>query len=84
MQKPGEIKESEHDYQAKLNNILSTPLTAENIDSYADDAIDSTIELINDIIVDPHYKWDITLAENKKETEDNLVKIVGIKKIKLK
>ncbi len=76
MQKPGEIKESERDYQARLNSILSTPLTAENIDSYADDAIDSTIELINDIIVDPHYKWDITLAENKKETEDRILQEV--------
>ena len=70
MQKTGENQESNSNYQKRLDDILSTPLTAENINSYTDKAIDETIILIDDI--QAAHKWDI-LAGTKKEAEDQML-----------
>lgn len=70
MQNSGEKQESKNNYRARLDDILSTPLTAENIDSYANDAINSTIALIDDI--EAAHKWDI-LANTRREAEDKIL-----------
>lgn len=56
------------DYSDRLDAILSTPLSPENINSYADVALDATVELIQDVVSD--YNRQPTIAfETATETE---------------
>ena len=73
------IKPRESLYQEKLDGILSRELTPENIDTYADDAMDGLAGLIDELRNDPAYKWDFTLNASSKEQEDEMLRqILGV------
>jgi len=79
MNAPGENSGQKGKYQQELDNILSTGLTAENINTYSDDAIDRLADLIDEIKNDSAYKWDFSLNASSKEQEDEMFnQILGI------
>jgi len=79
MDNPGEISGPKETYQQKLDEILSTSLTTENINTYADDALDKLTDLIDEIKNDPAHKWDFSINASTKEQEDEMfTKILGI------
>ena len=79
MNNPGEDLDQKEKYQQKLDDILSTGLTAENINTYSDDALNGLIGLIDEIKNDPAYKWDFSLNTSTREQEDEMFRqILGI------
>ncbi len=60
----------------RLNGILYKPLTVENIESFADEAVSDTIELINDLLheykTNPNLEGNLSL--NTQEQEDDVCK----------
>lgn len=70
----GEINASseflKEDYKKRLDAILNRQLTVENIETFADDALNETIQLSNDVKIQ-YYKInsDITLAGRKQEDQ---------------
>lgn len=60
----------------RLNNILYKSLTVENIESFADEAITDTVDLINDLLheyqTNPNLEGDLSL--NTQEQEDYVCK----------
>ena len=79
MKNPGENLNKKEKYQQQLNNILSVDLTAENINTYSDDALNSLIGLIDEVKNDPACKWDFSLNVSAKEQEDKTLRqVLGV------
>ena len=79
MNKPGEGPVNREDYKRQLDDILSTSLTAENINTYSDDALDGLTDLIDKIKNDPAYRWSFSLTISAKEQEDEMFQqILGV------
>ena len=70
---------NESHYREELDDILSKELTAENINTYTDDAINDLANLIDEIKNDPAYKWDFGLNVSSQAQEDTMLKqVLGI------
>ena len=70
----GEINASseflKEDYKKRLDAILNRQLTVENIETFADDALNETIQLSNDVKIQyQKINSDITLAGRKQEDQ---------------
>jgi len=68
------IETLKNESQERLHDILHTQLTVENIETFASDAFDQTLELINDLLKEyrnnPNLEGDLTL--NNQEQEDDV------------
>jgi len=75
---PAEMKEAitRHDFNADYTKIMSRPLSPENIDSYAEDAVKDLIGLIDSILED--YGKQAPANLTKKELEDAALKHCGL------
>ena len=77
MQNPGEKNNSsESIYRQKLDEILSTELTTENINTYADDAINQLVELIDEVKDNPLLEWNLDPSLSPKDREDAMLREV--------
>jgi len=79
MEQLGSIDHSK-DFASSVEEIINQPLTVENVDTYAEAALDKLIQLINEMV--QAYEHQLTIwPDNSAEREDAAFAYYGVEKI---
>ena len=79
MEQLGGIDHSK-DFASSVAEIINQPLTVENVDTYAEAALDKLIQLINEMV--QAYEHQLTIwPDNSAEREDAAFAYYGVEKI---
>lgn len=68
------------DFASSVEEVINQPLTVENVDTYAEAALDKLIQLINDMVQVYNHQPTIWL-DNSAEREDAVFAYYGVEKI---
>jgi DNA-binding transcriptional regulator YhcF (GntR family) len=61
-----EINTEKDNFQAEIDTILNRGVTPENVDTYADDALENLVDIIGEIVKSQQYTFPFTELENER------------------